>query len=55
MGSDVHTGVLQLFTICFNYSGIGEKLVTLLWGGYFVSQAALKPFFCFLISFYRLF
>lgn len=30
-----------------NNTGIGEKLVTLLWGGYFVSQAALKSLFCF--------
>ena len=41
--------------ICFHNSGIGEKLVTLLWGGYFVSQTALKSFFCILISFYHLF
>lgn len=26
--------------------GIGEKLVTLLWGGYFVSQTTFKSFLC---------
>ena len=30
---------------CIYNSGIGEKLVTLLWGGYFVSQTALKSVF----------
>ena len=31
----------------FYNSGIGENLVTLLWGGYFVSQTALKSIFRF--------
>lgn len=47
LGPDDHIGARLLFTTCINNTGIGEKLVTLLWGGYFVSQAALKSLFRF--------
>lgn len=55
LGTNVHIGVQLSFTICFYNSGIGEKLVTLLWGGYFVSQTALKSFFRIRTFFYHLF
>jgi len=55
LGTNVHIGVQPLLTICIYDSGIGEKLVTLLWGGYFVSQTALEPLLRFHIFFYLLY
>lgn len=48
LGTNDHIGVPQLFTnLVSTIPGIGQNLVTLLWGGYFVSQTALESIFYF--------